>query len=95
MPYIKPDQRKLFEDQIDSLAHLVGPPGELNYIITTLIHYYLRYGGLSYASINEVIGVLNCVQASLIETVYVPYEKTKIKENGNISGLDEDYAKKL
>jgi len=37
--------------------------GELNYAITRLLDDYLiRKGGLKYAHINEVIGVLECAK---------------------------------
>jgi len=95
MPYIKPEQRARFDDAIISLAIRIGKEGELNYVITKLIHTWLTEYGINYAHLNSAIGVLECAKASLIETVLLPYERTKIEQYGNISELDEDYAKEL
>lgn len=65
--------------------------GELNYLITVIIHDYIRRIGLRYETLNEAIGVLECTKASLIQTVLTPYENKKMKENGNISELDKEY----
>ena len=58
-------------------------PGELNYQISSLINIYLK-GGLSYADINEVIGVLECAKLELYRRVAAPYEDKKCLENGDV-----------
>lgn len=90
MPYIKPQDRDaVISDQIPETA------GELNYLITKMCHEHLKFHGVNYRNINAVIGVLECAKASLIETVLIPYEKIKMKGNGNISELDKKYYETL
>jgi len=96
MPYIKPNDRQRYDELIEHLVQWskgegVGP---LNYIITRLIHMSLPPTPC-YRDLNEMIGVLECAKASLIETVVIPYEKKKMKENGHISDLDQEYHDEL
>ena len=64
-------------------------PGQLNYMITTLIGMYLKQYKLSYHRLNEVIGVLECVKAELIRRVLNGYEMVKTNENGDIPFYNE------
>lgn len=89
MPYIDPKTRELFEDQINNLGAMIDIPGELNFVITKLIHSYLHYKGLSYIVINEVIGVLECAKMELYRKIAAGYEDKKQLENGPISELDD------
>jgi broad-specificity NMP kinase len=57
--------------------------GELNYALTSVINDYLGEG-LSYAKLNEVIGVLECAKLELYRRLAAPYEDTKIQENGDV-----------
>lgn len=79
MPYIDPEKR------VDINCDNAAPetPGELNYAITMLINDYL-VDEVSYATINEVIGVLECAKLELYRRVAVPYEDKKCKENGDV-----------
>lgn len=95
MPYIKNEERLLFNAELDQLSNLIDTPGELNYVITKLIHNRLLNLGLSYTSLNEVIGVLECAKASLVETVVIPYERKKLRENGSVSALDNDSHERM
>lgn len=87
MPYIKSEDRKLFDELIVHLAVLVSTPGDLNYIITTLLHWRLKDRGLNYANLNEAIGVLECAKQELYRRVVVPYEDGKILANGDLEVL--------
>ena len=93
MSYIAKSTR----DNSDKYPTSSTGPGELNYVITSIIHCYLKsnYGVVNHTNLNEVIGVLELVKASLIETIVIPYKKQKMKINGCISTLDEPYAKTL
>ena len=85
MPYIDQMDRDCLE-QPDRLIQTVG---QLNYSITAQVHDFIeRSGGVSYAAINEVIGVLECAKLELYRMIAAPYEDEKIKENGYISNLD-------
>ncbi len=76
MPYIQPGDR-------DDLLTPMNP-GQLNWKITTMIIEYLDRSAMKYADYNEVIGVLECVKQEFYRRAVVPYEKRKIKENGDV-----------
>lgn len=59
-------------------------PGHLNYAVTRLVDGYLRRNGLSYESINQAIGALECAKLELYRRVAAPYENRKIVENGDV-----------
>jgi len=56
--------------------------GELNYLITQLIDQYLGES-LSYSTLNEVIGVLECAKLELYRRLAAPYEDRKLALNGD------------
>ena len=80
MPYIKSEAR-------DRLAAGEFPQdaGELNYTITKMLLRYLKEKGKSYANINEIMGVLNCVTQEFYRRWAAPYEDEKIRENGDVT----------
>lgn len=82
MPYIK-DTNDL-RDEIKS--GFINPinAGELNFRITMIVDEYIRERGKSYNTLNEVIGVLECVKLELYRRIVAPYEDTKIAENGDV-----------
>lgn len=77
MPYIKEHIRH----QIPERG--VENPGELNFIITALCDDYLEKRGLSYDTINSIIGAIECAKMELYRRIAAPYEDIKIKENGD------------
>lgn len=77
MPYIKN------EDRIRAIECPMSP-GELNYAITVLCRDYTANARLSYTTINEVIGALECAKQEFYRRVAIPYEDKKIKENGDV-----------
>lgn len=58
--------------------------GELNFTITTAVDSYLVTRGVSYTSINEAIGALECAKLELYRRVAAPYEELKRAENGEV-----------
>ena len=79
MPYIKVLDRELVDR--------TGQPtsaGQLNYAITKLVKGYIDYRGVSYNTINEIIGVLECSKLETYRRVGEPYENAKISENGDV-----------
>lgn len=83
MPYIKPDRKR-------ELVYIdPETPGDLNFRITELVHDYILSKGLRYATLNEVIGVLECAKLELYRQIAAPYEDVKKQENGPISELDK------
>lgn len=84
MPYIKPEQRA----GLDYGTDFPQTCGELNYILTKFIHRYIEEHKLNYATLNEVIGVLECAKIEVYRQIAGPYEDMKKSQNGPISDLD-------
>ena len=82
MPYITQQERESLQDfeiHLDSARN----PGELNYLITTLINQYLG-DNPKYRTFNDVLGVLECAKLELYRRRVAPYEDGKIQENGDV-----------
>lgn len=90
MPYIKQHQR-------DVLRTLGSPTsaGELNFKFTIQAIVYIDTKGLSYQSINDVLGALEGAKQEFYRRVAIPYENGKIQENGDVypSCYTEDKSK--
>lgn len=85
MPYVKADDRIRL-----NAGELPATAGELNYVITRAVNTYLCREGLSYANLNEAIGVLECAKLELYQRVIADYENEKMRVNGDVySGLTE------
>ena len=87
MPYIERQEKKYYNKLLESL--LTGMPmgmmsGRLNYIITKIIQKYIEVNGLSYHTINEAIGVLECAKLELYRRLAAPYENKAKKKNGDV-----------
>lgn len=79
MPYIDPKRR---EPLIES--HDARSPGELNFLFTRHITAYIEGQGLSYQTINDVLGALDGARQEFYRRVAAPYEDRKIAENGDV-----------
>ena len=85
MPYISQEARHRLNG-----GSLPETAGELNYAITRAVDRYLvGRGRLSYANLNEVVGVLQCVQLELYRRVAAPYEDHKIAASGDVYDILE------
>ena len=80
MPYIKQERRK----EMSNDGGNAETAGELNYQITIVCKDYVEHKGLSYATINDIIGALEGAKQEFYRRVAAPYEDQKIKENGDI-----------
>lgn len=90
MPYIKKERRIDFDQRIRELVPLLRTSGELNYVITKIIHEMIKtYHGPSYDMLNSMIGVLECAKLELYRKIAAPYEDKKQTENGPVSELDK------
>lgn len=78
MPYIPLSERRRVE------MHGPASPGGLNYAITQVINSYIGLRGLSYQTINDVIGVLECAKLEAYRRIAVDYEDQKREENGDV-----------
>ena len=79
MPYIKQEDRKRI-----ALLGIPRTVGELNYKLTKECLGYLAFHNLSYQSINDVIGALECCKQEFYSRVAQPYELKKQLENGDV-----------
>lgn len=79
MPYIKEESREALDNDWS------GPssPGELNFKLTTVIRKYWD-SNPNYQGINDIIGALEGAKMEFYRRVAVPYEDTKINENGDV-----------
>ena len=58
--------------------------GELNYALTHLITNYTMINGLSYNTINAVVGALECAKTEYYRRIAIPYENEKCRLNGDV-----------
>ena len=86
MPYIDNAVREALDstNYWEDLGYNANSPGEMNYIITTILTKYLLKHGKSYQTYNDLIGVLECAKLELYRRMVAPYEDIKIKENGDV-----------
>ena len=80
MPYIKQFRRK---DIIEG-EFLAKSAGELNWMLTEVLSMYIKAHGLSYQTINDIVGALEGAKLEFYRRIAVPYENTKITENGDV-----------
>lgn len=84
MPYIDQEMRSRTVELVKHMQEtMILTSGELNYLISTLIHNYLGTRP-TYASYNEVIGVLELAKLELFRTHVGPYEEEKRLKNGDL-----------
>ena len=85
MPYIKQSQRLRLQRITKAIEgeHLDNA-GEVNYLCTVVVREYLKQRGTSYATINNMIGALECAKLELYRRLASPYEDLKIADNGDI-----------
>lgn len=89
MPYIK---GVITRDQLLIAEEFPENCGELNFKLHDVINDYLTIRKLSYQTINDIEGAFQQVLREFNRRIVVPYEDTKIKENGDIP-LYETYGK--
>lgn len=89
MPYIDREARKAYDADIAGLLESIGahtPAGDMNYLITRLLSAWLEMRGVSYASLADVVKVLETAKLEFYRRVVAPYENRKIEENGDVYG---------
>lgn len=79
MPYIEHGIRASLNE-----GRKATKPGELNYLVSQLVNDYLAMRGLSYTSLNEVIGALECCKLEVYRRIAAPYEDRKAIANGEV-----------
>ena len=85
MPYISTERREaIFGDSLTDFDQDLKTAGELNYFISFLLIEYTQKKGLSYQTLNDIMGVLEGAKQEFYRRVIIPYETKKIRENGDI-----------
>ena len=96
MPYIKGNRRDALYDGKYFKVESIENAGDIQYAIAEMVDFYLRFGPgkFNYQKCNDVMGALAGAQMEFYARVVEPYEKLKIKQNGEIYNLDA-YMKKV
>lgn len=86
MPYIKKAQRQALDYcHVDTVGkRCIDNAGQLNYVITKIIRGYIMQKGMSYETLNTIIGVLDSAKLEFYRRTVAPYENKKIDENGDV-----------
>lgn len=79
MPYLEMGIRASLDD-----GRKAQKGGELNYQISKLLNDFVAMKGMSYATVNEAIGALECAKLEFYARVARPYEELKAKQNGEV-----------
>ena len=82
MPYISQHDREML-----MLGWALPKPktaGELNYVVTLLIHEYLENNGNNYQAMNDILGALDGCSKEFYRRKVAPYEDIKIEQNGDV-----------
>ena len=80
MPYIVRERREALTTE----GSTIETAGELNYLFTCIAKTYIETKGLSYQTLNDVIGALEGAKLELYRKVVAPYENQKCFENGEV-----------
>ncbi|RLC68747.1 MAG: hypothetical protein DRH97_02160 [Chloroflexi bacterium] len=92
MPYIRQDKRDEFDTELDAFilkfletGETESTAGRLNYSISRILGAILNDDErISYARINELVGVLECAKIELYRRIAAPYEDDKSRINGDV-----------
>lgn len=79
MPYLDEDTLAQIAD-----GAAIDTPGKLNWDLTTTLIRYVRLKGLSYATINDIMGALEGAKHEFYFRVAFPYEQAKMRANGDV-----------
>ena len=88
MPYIKQEDREAFRiPGLEAVYLDADNAGQLNYLFTKIALTYIENKKLSYQTINDIIGALEGAKMEFYRRIAVPYEQSKIRQNGDIYPL--------
>jgi Domain of unknown function (DUF6899) len=87
MPYIAQDNRKIYDSRLKDIVALVrsgsNGPGDLNYCFSRIV-WSIFDAAPSYTAANTLLGVLEAVQKEFYRRKVVPYEDSKMIQNGDL-----------
>lgn len=99
MPYINRPRRVVIDRFIDDLLSDINNAlydlgeadltnGDMNYIVSRLVHSWALQRPTSYANLSQANSILADASQEFYRTVVAPYEDLKAFENGKVSELD-------
>lgn len=93
MPYTKQEDRNPIDQVIGELPlTALKTPGDLNYAMTRLFNAYLYAHGVSYTTINAIVGAIECTKLEIYRRLAAPYEDAKLSDNGDAYNRDLVFA---
>lgn len=84
MPYIVPERRDVFDEQLEKLAAEVQGQGELNYCYYKLATLLIERIGESYDKLSMCSSAMEHAKLEWYRQRLSPYEDVKRKKNGEI-----------
>lgn len=85
MPYIKQSERESYLPVLAAFVDMTEDrPAHLAFAIMSLCVGYLRKAGVSFATLKDVIGVLETTKLEFAARRLQPYEEEKRLQNGDI-----------
>lgn len=88
MPYIKDENKRIFDENINCLANFIIHKGDLNYVICELVGQLILNTKISYTKISEWIDAVDGAENELRRRLLDPYEDQKIIENGDVPSFE-------
>ena len=84
MPYIVDNRRDLRDVPVRYAGTTANGPGDLNFILTTVVLGYLDWHNLSYQTLNDIVGALDNCKDEFRRRIQHKYEDEQIKANGDV-----------
>ena len=95
MPYIKKEDRKIYDSDIESLIEKLNayndplmpfriPSGDVVYILYKLLTKVYGFKNSNFEIKHKALGILESAKLEYYRKVMAPYENQKEKENGEI-----------
>jgi len=93
MPYIKQEERQIYESTINSIVEQLlvvaetdenNIYGQFNYIISSIIKRYIGKKGKRYFRLQHFVGTLDCVKEEFRRRAINNYEDEMIELHGDI-----------
>ena len=84
MPYIDKNRRYLVDPMQDERMGFAETSGELNYQLTCVLLEYIQHKGMSYQTVNDIIGALEGAKLEFYRRQVAKYEDQKIIDNGDV-----------
>lgn len=80
MPYLADKTRRLWLQS----GGLPDDGAELNYLVSYLADKFVQTHGLSYHTLEEIVGALESAKAEFQRRIVGPYEEIKLRDSGEV-----------